>query len=152
MAKQENNIPKPDLLARKEIPDAWAQSGHCPACQAASLQVVHLSNATDYLICAKCELSFEVALNGGKIRIKNVPDQLGFMEQELRYHWVEASALTYFFSNRLVIHIHHCNIVIVQIAYISFAVIDKQQVTGRIKTGYCSLGLKSCGIYYFNFL
>ena len=100
MAMQNNNPQQPEPLARREIPDAWA-IGHCPACQAAALKVVHLLNATDYLICSQCELSFEAELNGGKIRVKNVPDQLGFMEQELRYHWVEPSALGYFFSNHL---------------------------------------------------
>src|SRR3989304_4132127 len=29
MAIQDSNIKAPDLLARKEIPDAWAKSGHC---------------------------------------------------------------------------------------------------------------------------
>ena len=100
MAMQNNTPQQPDPIARREIPDAWAV-GHCPACQAAALQVVHLSNATDYLICSKCELSFEVELDGRKIRVKNVPDELGFMETELRYHWVEPSALARFFSNHL---------------------------------------------------
>ncbi len=98
MIANNNNSPEP--VARKEIPDSWGQIGHCPACQTASLQVVHLGNATDYLICVQCELSFEVAQNGGKIHVKNVPDQLGFMEGDLRYHWVEPSTLAHFFDNR----------------------------------------------------
>jgi hypothetical protein len=101
MATQENDIQQPDPIARDEIPSDWAKVGHCPACQSAPLQVVHLLNATDYLICRKCELAFEVELDGARIRIKNVPDQLGFMEQELRYHWVEPSDLTRLFNNHL---------------------------------------------------
>jgi hypothetical protein len=101
MAIQNNNVQKPDPLARKEIPDAWAKSGHCPACQAAPLQIVHLLNATDYLMCSRCELAFEVQLDGGKIRVKNVPDELGFMEGELRYRWVEPSVLAKFYNNHL---------------------------------------------------
>jgi len=100
MAMQNNNPQQPEPIARREIPDAWA-IGHCPACQTAFLKVVHLPNATDYLICSKCELSFEVELDGAKIRVKNVPDQLGFMEQELRYRWVEPSAMAYYFGNHL---------------------------------------------------
>lgn len=92
---------KTDLLPRNEIPDAWAKSGHCPACQAEALQAIHLGGAPDYLICGQCELSFEVEMEGRKIRLKNVPQELGFLEGELRYRWIEPYVIGQFLSNRL---------------------------------------------------
>src|SRR5689334_3171190 len=100
MVLQETPGQTPERMPRKEIPDAWAGSGRCPACGAAPLKVVHLPSPADYLICPACELSFEVELNGGNIRIKNVPDQLGFAEGELRYRWVKPSILRELLNNR----------------------------------------------------
>lgn len=74
--------------ARSEIPDLWGQNGHCPVCGAKPLYVRHLDSGPDFLLCQKCELSFEVAQSGGNIRVKNIPEDLGFAEERLRYKWV----------------------------------------------------------------
>jgi hypothetical protein len=89
-----------DIVARNEIPDSWAKGARCPACGATPLQVVHLPEATDYFLCPKCELSFEVAANVGRIRIKNIPEDLGFAEAELRFRWVEPASLRHIKENR----------------------------------------------------
>lgn len=88
------------ISPRNEIPDSWAKTGRCPACAALPLQVVHLPDSPDYLLCPKCELSFEVASNVGRIRVKNVPDGLGFAETELRFRWVEPGLLRTLLENR----------------------------------------------------
>ncbi len=97
-----DNRKAPDFLPRKDIPDAWAR-GRCPACGAAPLKVIHLPDSPDYLLCAKCEMSFEVETNGSAIRLKNIPEQLGFVEDELRYRWVQPATLRKFLDNRAAI-------------------------------------------------
>jgi hypothetical protein len=99
MAVAEQNS-KPQPLPRNEIPEAWAGRGHCPACDATPLRVVHLSGSADYLLCARCELSFEVAENGGAIRIKQFSEKLEFAEGELRYRWVQPATLPKLLENR----------------------------------------------------
>jgi hypothetical protein len=84
----------------KQIPEAWGARGHCPACGTAPLRVVHLPDPADYLICPKCELSFEVEANAGNIRVKNVPELLGFAEGELHFHWVKPARLRELLDNR----------------------------------------------------
>jgi hypothetical protein len=74
--------------ARSEIPDIWGQNGHCPVCSAKPLYVRHLDSGPDFLLCQKCELSFEVAQSGGNIRVKNIPEDLGFAEERLRFRWI----------------------------------------------------------------
>lgn len=100
MAFQDNQSQPPDRIPRKQIPDAWGTSGRCPVCAAAPLQVVHLPSPADYLICPKCELSFEVEMNGGNIRVKNVPEQLGFAERQLRYLWIKPTLLRELLNKR----------------------------------------------------
>ena len=79
--------------ARSEIPDIWGQNGHCPVCNTKPLYVRHLDSGPDFLLCQKCELSFEVAQTGGNIRVKNIPEDLGFAEERLRYKWVSPQFL-----------------------------------------------------------
>lgn len=81
---------------RWEIPDAWAKNGRCLACGVAPLQVVHLPDYPDYLLCARCDLSFEVEKAGGKIRIKNCPERLERYESELRNSWVDLTVLKWY--------------------------------------------------------
>jgi hypothetical protein len=85
-----------DSKPRWEIPDAWAKNGHCPACGTMPLQVVHLPDYPDYLLCARCDLSFEVEKGGGKIRIKNCPERLERFESELRNSWVDLAILKWY--------------------------------------------------------
>ena len=89
-----------ELLPRKEIPDAWAEKGACPACGAKPLKVVHIPDIPDYFLCPKCELSFELETNCKAIRVKNIPENLEFVEEKLRYRWVEPAALRNYLSNR----------------------------------------------------
>ena len=96
----EENKKMPDFLPRKEIPDAWAEKGICPACGAKPLKVVHLPDIPDYFLCTKCEMSFEVETNCKAIRVKNIPEKLEFVEEKLRYHWVEPATLRYYLNNR----------------------------------------------------
>lgn len=79
--------------ARSEIPDLWGQNGHCPVCGAKPLYVRHINSGPDFLLCQKCELSFEVAQSGGNVRVKNIPEDLGFAEERLRYKWVTPQLL-----------------------------------------------------------
>jgi hypothetical protein len=92
--------PSQNPQARTEIPEAWGKSGHCPACNTAPLQVVHLDAGADYLLCEKCELSFEIADSGGRIRVKNIPDTLGFAEEQLRFRWVKPGFLQILIKER----------------------------------------------------
>jgi hypothetical protein len=98
----EDNRKTGDFLPRKDIPDAWAK-GRCPTCGTAPLKVIHLPDSPDYLLCAHCEMSFEVETNGGAIRLKNIPEQLGFVEEELHYRWVQPATLRKFLDNRAAI-------------------------------------------------
>jgi hypothetical protein len=92
--KPKNTLPKMDL------PNAWGKGGHCLACNTTPLQVIHIHDGADYLICRKCELSFEVAATGRQIRVKNIPDDLGFAESELRFRWVEPGLIQSLIKNR----------------------------------------------------
>jgi hypothetical protein len=89
-----------EVTPRKGIPEAWAKTGHCPACGALPLQIVHTSDAPDYLLCPKCELSFEVAENASLIRIKNLPESLEFAEADLRHRWVAPQTLKTLLEHR----------------------------------------------------
>ncbi|MDX9990439.1 MAG: hypothetical protein RBS68_00190 [Anaerolineales bacterium] len=94
-----NEKPK-SVLPKMELPEAWGKSGHCPACNASPLQVIRIHDGPDYLICQKCEFSFEVAASGRQIRAKNIPDDLGFAESELRFRWVEPGLIQSLIQNR----------------------------------------------------
>ena len=96
----DNNRQRTDLVPRRDIPESWAARGHCPLCANLSLKVVHLADAPDYLLCSQCELSFEVEMNCGILRLKNIPEQLGFVESELRHNWVQPSVLRKLLENR----------------------------------------------------
>jgi hypothetical protein len=96
----DDNRKRTDLSPRKDIPDAWALKGLCPLCTQPFLKVVHLPGNPDYLLCSPCELSFEVELNNGPIRLKNIPEKLGFIEDDLRYNWVHPSVLGKLMENR----------------------------------------------------
>ncbi len=76
-----------------ELPDAWAKSGHCPACGATNLKVTHLPDYPDYLSCTHCQVSFEVENGGRLIRIKYLPDEYEFADGVLHNRWVAASSL-----------------------------------------------------------
>lgn len=89
----DDNRKRTDLFPREAIPDSWASRGRCPLCAQASLQVVHLQGSPDYMLCAPCELSFEIEKNSGIIRLKNIPEPLGFVEDELRHNWAHPSVL-----------------------------------------------------------
>ncbi len=80
-------------MPRREIPESWVKNGRCPACGAANLKLNHLPEIPDYLLCAKCEISFEVENGGRYIRLKYVPDELEFVDEILRNRWVEVSKL-----------------------------------------------------------
>jgi len=100
MVVEDNQSKTPERLPLKQIPDAWATSGRCPACGAAPLQLVHLASPADYLLCPRCELSFEVEQNAGNIRVKNIPDGLGFAEEQLRFHWIKPTLLRELLDSR----------------------------------------------------
>ena len=96
----DDNRKRTDLFPRKDIPDAWAARGRCPLCASATLKVVHLPEYPDYLLCPPCELAFEVEMTAGIIRLKNIPEQLGFVEDELRHNWVQPAVLRKLLENR----------------------------------------------------
>lgn len=96
----EENKKTPDFLACKDIPDAWAEKGTCPACGAKPLKAVHFPDIPDYFSCPKCEMSFEVETNFKAIRVKNIPEKLEFVEEKLRFHWVEPATLRHYLNNR----------------------------------------------------
>jgi hypothetical protein len=83
-----------------EIPDIWVKNGHCPACGATNLKVIHLPDHADYLSCEHCEVSFEVETGGKNIRLKSIPDEYGFADAVLHNCWVEASNLASIISER----------------------------------------------------
>jgi hypothetical protein len=100
MAEQAETGKQPDPIPRFEIPDAWASSGHCPACGAAPLKASHFPDLPDFLVCSQCELTFEVAANAGLMRVKNFPEKLEFAEEDLRYRWVAPSVVRHFYQDR----------------------------------------------------
>jgi hypothetical protein len=58
-----------------EIPDAWAEKGHCPICNKATLRVVHHDGQPDQLACVSCGCSFEIEADGPNIRMDRIgPD------------------------------------------------------------------------------
>jgi hypothetical protein len=106
----EENRRVPELLPRKEIPDAWAEKGTCPACGAKPLKVVHLPDIPDYFLCTKCELSFELETKLKAIRVKNIPEKLEFVEEKLRYRWVEPAILRNYLDNRQALILEKVNV------------------------------------------
>lgn len=94
------NQEAPKITVRSDIPDSWGANGHCPACGAVPLEVIHIPDLPDYMICRKCELSFELADNASQLRVKNLPDNLGFAESELRFRWVTPGAIQKLIENR----------------------------------------------------
>jgi len=96
----DDNRRRTDLFPRQDIPDAWGAKGRCPMCGKSSLQVMHLSKSPDYLLCSSCDLSFEIEKSSGIIRLKNIPEELGFVEDELRYNWVQPATLRNLMENR----------------------------------------------------
>jgi hypothetical protein len=97
-------------MPRWEIPETWAWGGHCPACGARPLQVVHLPDYPDYLICRRCELSFEVEMGGRKIHIKNLPEQFESFERDLCDRWVDPNVLSTLLENKSSISHEQSNI------------------------------------------
>jgi hypothetical protein len=83
-----------------EIPDIWAKNGHCPACGATNLKVIHLPDYADYLFCVHCEISFEVENGCRYIRLKHIPDEYEFADAILHNRWVEASNLSAIISKQ----------------------------------------------------
>ncbi len=96
----DDNRKRTDLIPRQDIPDSWAASGRCPVCANKPIKVIHLQGSPDYLLCARCEASFEVEQNAGLIRLKNIPEQLGFVESELRHRWLQPVDLAKLMENR----------------------------------------------------
>jgi transcription elongation factor Elf1 len=84
--------PSPEPTPIRELPDAWA-GRYCPACGEAALKVVHLPEIPDYLICSKCEISFEVDVTGQMLHIKVVPDRYEAADAVLYRKWIEARSL-----------------------------------------------------------
>jgi hypothetical protein len=96
----ENNRKRTDLVPYKKLPDEWAARGKCLLCGVTSLKVVHLQEGADFVVCQKCELSFEAEQNNEYIRIKNVPEELGFLEDDLKFNWVRPKVLREVIANR----------------------------------------------------
>jgi hypothetical protein len=96
----DDNRKRTDLQPRKEIPDAWAAKARCPLCVNSFLKIMHLPDSPDYFLCPQCEMSFELEMNSGNIRLKNIPEQLMFVDDELRYNWVSPSILRKLMENR----------------------------------------------------
>ena len=57
------------------------------------MKVVHLTEIPDYLICSRCEISFEVDITGRMLHIKVVPDRYESADAQLYRKWVEATSL-----------------------------------------------------------
>ena len=89
----DDNRKRVDLQARQELKDDWANKVQCPVCAAPTLKVIHTQAVPDYFLCSQCELSFEVEKNSGLIRIKVTSEQLMFVEEDLRYNWIDPSIL-----------------------------------------------------------
>ncbi|MEI6290695.1 MAG: hypothetical protein WCP19_09705 [Chloroflexota bacterium] len=84
----EDNRKRTDWQPRQDLPDAWGQKVSCPLCGTHPINIVHLQGSSDYMLCPGCELSFEVEQHNGYIRLKNIPEQLGFAETGLQHNWV----------------------------------------------------------------
>lgn len=57
------------------------------------MKVIHLTDIPDYLICSKCEISFEVDVTGQMLHIKVVPDRYEAADAVLYRKWIEARSL-----------------------------------------------------------
>ncbi|MBL8063850.1 MAG: hypothetical protein JNK32_12555, partial [Anaerolineales bacterium] len=77
---------------RWEVPDSWSGS-RCLACGEPALKVVHMAEISDYFICSRCEIAFEVDITGQMIRVKAVPDRYESADAILYRKWIEATAL-----------------------------------------------------------
>ncbi len=55
------------FTAISEIPDKWAEKGHCPICNSVSLRVIHHPGASDHLACVTCGCAFELEVDGPHI-------------------------------------------------------------------------------------
>jgi hypothetical protein len=55
------------FLALSEIPDKWAEKGHCPICGNLSLRVIHHPEVADHLACVFCGCAFELEADGPHI-------------------------------------------------------------------------------------
>jgi hypothetical protein len=55
------------FTALTEIPDKWAEKGHCPICNSLSLRVIHHPGASDHLSCVSCGCAFELEVDGPHI-------------------------------------------------------------------------------------
>lgn len=53
--------------ALSEIPDKWAEKGHCPICSNLSLHVIHHPDVADHLSCVTCGCAFELEADGPHI-------------------------------------------------------------------------------------
>jgi hypothetical protein len=53
--------------ALSEIPDKWAEKGHCPICGNLTLRVVHHPEESDHLACVFCGCAFELEVDGPHI-------------------------------------------------------------------------------------
>jgi len=63
-------------VAKFQIPDSWSGKARCPACKNGVMQVVHSSDADDYLHCSECGFSFEVEDGGSQVRIVDCSGKL----------------------------------------------------------------------------
>jgi len=62
-------------IARSEIPDKWAEKGHCPICSRISLRVIHRPGMSDHLACVSCGCAFELEVDGPNIWLLRIgPD------------------------------------------------------------------------------
>ncbi len=98
----EESTLSPAQSPKWEIPDIWAENGHCPACGATNLKATHLPDHPDYLSCARCGISFEVENGGRYIRLKYIPDAYESIDAVVHNRWVEASRLSAIISQRRV--------------------------------------------------
>ncbi len=80
------------ISPRSTIPDAWAEKGRCPLCQAARLRVLHTAGAPDQLACARCGLAFELEAGGARLRVRALPARLS-APPALTQAWLSAADL-----------------------------------------------------------
>ncbi len=65
------------FTALSEIPDKWAEKGHCPICDSLALRVIHHPGASDHLACVSCGCAFELEVDGPHIWLLRIgPDYL----------------------------------------------------------------------------
>jgi hypothetical protein len=63
------------FTALSEIPDKWAEKGHCPICNSVSLRVIHHPGMSDHLACVSCGCAFELEMDGPHIWLLRIgPD------------------------------------------------------------------------------